>query len=419
MPITESVIRQVDKWAKKDRAQSGLTFLNRNGLEYDFGDDDDQATLVVWPKLAPFPDMPAEAPGILMEHEEINGVSPIQDTPAQSDEEQAVLAAENSGIDFGPINAHKTREVVELLDDDEDDILNDFIQDDVAIKIERQKSEDTRKIVEEGDENKEGEPISVGTRKSGRVKAPNRRYEDYELYVTVAEEEEFLLATSEEEFDGQGKNDTKINDKTLSKVAHYIMVHYAEKELIKKRKKKYKPKDGQYTLDAGLKKFGDRGETAVMKELQQFNTYNVFEPLTQSESEKKDALSSLIFLKEKKNGTVKARSCANGSVQRSHVAKEEAASPTVALESVLVTAAIDARENREVLTIDIPGAFLHATNDDYVVMRMNGTLAELMAKTDPKLYRKYLTDEKGKKVLYLCLQKALYGMMKSALLFYR
>ncbi len=40
-----------------------------------------------------------------------------------------------------------------------------------------------------------------------------------------------------------------------------------------------------------------------------------------------------------------------------------------------------------------------------------------MAKTDPKLYRKYLVDEKGKKVLYLCLQKVLYGMMKSALFF--
>ncbi len=42
-----------------------------------------------------------------------------------------------------------------------------------------------------------------------------------------------------------------------------------------------------------------------------------------------------------------------------------------------------------------------------------------MAKTDPKLYRKYLVDKKGKKVLYLRLQKALYGMMKSALLFYQ
>jgi hypothetical protein len=123
--------------------------------------------------------------------------------------------------------------------------------------------------VEEGDENEEGEPISDGTRKSGRVKVPNRRYEDYELYVTVAEEEEFLLATNEEEFDEQGRKDTEISDKTLSKVAHYIMVHYAEKELGKKCKKKYKPKDGQYTLDAGLKKFGDKGVTAVTKELRQ------------------------------------------------------------------------------------------------------------------------------------------------------
>ncbi len=66
---------------------------------------------------------------------------------------------------------------------------------------------------------------SDGTRKSGRVKVPNRRYEDYELYVTVAEEEEFLLATNEEEFDEQGGNDTEISDKTLSKVTYYIMVH--------------------------------------------------------------------------------------------------------------------------------------------------------------------------------------------------
>ncbi len=48
------------------------------------------------------------------------------------------------GIGFGPIDAHKTCEVIELLDDDDKDILNDFIQDDIAIKIERQNSEDVR-----------------------------------------------------------------------------------------------------------------------------------------------------------------------------------------------------------------------------------------------------------------------------------
>ncbi len=93
--------------------------------------------------------------------------------------------------------------------------------------------------------------------------------------------------------------------------------------------------------------------------------------------------------------------------------------PTVVLESVFVTSEIDACKKREVVTIDIPGVFLHTENEDYVIMRMNGTLAELMAKTDPKLYQKYLSDKKGKKVLYLHLRKALYGMMKGALLFYR
>jgi hypothetical protein len=52
-------------------------------------------------------------------------------------------------------------------------------------------------------------------------------------------------------------------------------------------------------------------------------------------------------------------------------------------------------------------------------MKKVGTLAELMVKTNPKLYRQYVILEKGRSVLYLQLQKALNGMMKSALLFYR
>ena len=97
-----------------------------------------------------------------------------------------------------------------------------------------------------------------------------------------------------------------------------------------------------------------------MKELHQFNTYDVFEPIAAdslSNEEKKKALSLIIFLKEKQNGTIKAQSCANGSVQRLHVAKEEAAFPTVALESVFVTSTIEARKNREVVTINIYGYF--------------------------------------------------------------
>ena len=102
------------------------------------------------------------------------------------------------------------------------------------------------------------------------------------------------------------------------------------------------------------------------------------------------------------------------------MAKEEVTSPTVSTDATFVLAAIAAHENRVTATLDLPGAFLHAYNDSFVIMKMNGRLAELMVKTAPNLYRKYvIEDSSGKPILYVQLQKALYGMLKSALLFYR
>jgi hypothetical protein len=44
---------------------------------------------------------------------------------------------------------------------------------------------------------------------------------------------------------------------------------------------------------------------------------------------------------------------------------------------------------------------------------------ELMVKTAPKIYRKYITiDANNQPILYVKLQKALYGCLRSALLFY-
>ena len=100
--------------------------------------------------------------------------------------------------------------------------------------------------------------------------------------------------------------------------------------------------------------------------------------------------------------------------------KDEAASPTVLLESVLLTCVIDAKENREVAVVDIPNAFVQTDMDgeQRVIMKMRGKLAELLVKVAPEVYRNYVVLERGQSVLYVELQKALYGMLKSALLFY-
>ena len=52
-------------------------------------------------------------------------------------------------------------------------------------------------------------------------------------------------------------------------------------------------------------------------------------------------------------------------------------------------------------------------------MRLQGKMAELICRLDPALYRKYITNEDGKPVLYVKLNKALYGTLKAALLFWK
>ena len=178
----------------------------------------------------------------------------------------------------------------------------------------------------------------------------------------------------------------------------------------------------QYTLKKGLQVFGPPGVEAVYKELQQLHQRKVGEArdaATLSPLQKKNALGYLMFLKQKRTGQIKARGCADGRKQRLHTPKDAASSPTVATESALLSCVIDAKERRDVATVDIPGAFMQGDQDETVHMRLEGTLAELLTKCDPKLYRKYVAKENNKPVLYVELVKALYGTLRAALIFWR
>ena len=177
----------------------------------------------------------------------------------------------------------------------------------------------------------------------------------------------------------------------------------------------------QYSLKKGLKKFGKRAEDAITKEFLQLHLMGTFQPIYASDlsdEEKAAALESLMFLKEKRDGKIKGRTCADGRKQRETSEKQDVTSPTVALESVMLTSTVDAYEERDVAVADIPGAFLTADMDELVRMCLRGRLAELMVKAAPEIYSKYVTIENGVTVLYVTLQKALYGTLKAALLFY-
>ena len=53
-------------------------------------------------------------------------------------------------------------------------------------------------------------------------------------------------------------------------------------------------------------------------------------------------------------------------------------------------------------------------------MQLRGKMVDLLVALDPSLYRKHVTiGEKGKPILYVKFFEALYGLLKSALLFYQ
>jgi hypothetical protein len=98
-----------------------------------------------------------------------------------------------------------------------------------------------------------------------------------------------------------------------------------------------------------------------------------------------------MFLKEKRDGTIKGRTCADGRKQRETAKPGAATSPTVSLESVLITSTNEAFEGREVAVVDIPGAYLSADMDEEVIMPLRGRFAELVVKTAPNILCEYIS----------------------------
>jgi hypothetical protein len=81
----------------------------------------------------------------------------------------------------------------------------------------------------------------------------------------------------------------------------------------------------------------------------------VFRPVHNGDfprEERRKAISSLMFLKEKRDKSIKGRMCANGRKQRKTWTKQESTSPTLATESVFITAVIASHKGLDVRCFD-------------------------------------------------------------------
>jgi hypothetical protein len=153
-----------------------------------------------------------------------------------------------------------------------------------------------------------------------------------------------------------------------------------------------------YSLAKGIKAFGANGHQAAHEEMKQLQDRVVFilllvEELTQIE--KRRAMESLIFLTEKTDGRIKARTCANGSTQQEYTNCDKEASPTAMTESYMITAVLDAKQGRDVMTADIPNAFVQMEIEEKdigkrTIMKIRGQLVNMLVDIAPEEYQDFI-----------------------------
>ena len=126
---------------------------------------------------------------------------------------------------------------------------------------------------------------------------------------------------------------------------------------------------------------------------------------TLSAEDKANLLNAVNIIKQKRDGTIKGRTCADGGKQKRYLGRDESvASPTVSLESFFTNLVIDVYEERDIATFDIPA-------DKNVILKLRGHFVDIMCDTN-KENRQYLRYEQGKKVLYLKVLREIYGCIE-------
>jgi hypothetical protein len=179
------------------------------------------------------------------------------------------------------------------------------------------------------------------------------------------------------------------------------------------------------TVKKALQEHPHQAREAIKVELEQLVKKDCFEPVTSStlsEDRRRKLIRSFMFLKIKNTPQgdfekMKARLVANGA-QQSMTNEQQLAnsSPTAGLTSLLIVAAIAAKEKRHVVTVDVKSAYINARmpEDDIVDIVIEPSIATELVSIAPQFASSLRRDGS----LVVKLKGALYGTQQAAKLWY-
>jgi hypothetical protein len=170
------------------------------------------------------------------------------------------------------------------------------------------------------------------------------------------------------------------------------------------------------SVDKAMRECGDEAALAMMREMAQMVNKNVFHGVRWSqltEKQRAGAVRSHMFLKRKRDGSLKARLVVDGSMQE-RLGTDDTSSPTVSTDAVFITAAVEAHEGRHTMTMDIEGAYLHADMTSEVIVKLEPVVAGVLS----EYCKDFSNFRMANGCIVVVLDKALYGCIESAKLFY-
>ena len=353
MPMPDSAIARVE--ALGVRAGRGtFDFADRNGILFEWNEEvDDRQADLIEEEAVRYPSLVREFPGIALDRDlpipsiedELEPQGRAEDAAALNTNIAPYVAA---GVD-GPVIIDADDDEIEIIDDnnsdhdgiisvadiaphnhgviaqagidDSDDELNDDINAENNDDESEQESDD--ESIENNDDVAPIEPtldddeVSIpGVRRSRRKnkgKTPTR-FEEFNM---------MMAARRQKRRDAQHR--ASKNKECRATIRDGVMF-FSNDSLSDAKPIPEEDREewvlgvalAQYSITAGLKKFKEKGEKGVTKELTQMHDMRVFTPVLKeslNKEERSKALASLMFLKEKRDKTVKARMCADGRKQ--------------------------------------------------------------------------------------------------------
>ena len=408
LPITNAVIRTVEKIAKREK----MPKVKKTGLLFEWA-----------------PGVPLDAADDEYDSDDDSDYDPADDEPEPYDEpllpelydtepellEPRDLPREN-GYATVP-NPPAVPNVVEPRSDEDDSSMADDTESDEDADIEGARSDDHSGETRSDPNNASPEPEPRRTTRTTTRHDYGQAHRTGFNFLTVDNPTEQNLAETQRQITG-------IIMTELGREEHVLAVKGVLDRTMKQENNLDNDKTSAKTYfhTTAVKKLGDIAVKSIVKEAKQLDDMRVYHPrnadrLTQKE--KDEALNSLTFVTEKRDGRVKGRTCADGRDQRGKVTKAESASPTVLSESMNILFGIASHEQRNHMVADVAGAFLNGDVKEMILMRFIGEMVDYIVAANPEKYGPYVTWENGKKVLYVQLLKSIYGCMQSALIWYQ